>query len=75
MKELKEVHPGAENNQRLGVFPGHHDVVRSHPIGNVVARKRRGRGQALRFAALPGHHVDFGVAVILRSEGELFAIR
>ena len=74
MKSLNDVHARAENDQRLGVFPAHDDVVRPHAVGDIVAAERGGVGQPLRRAAFGRHDVDLGVAVVLRSEGELLAV-
>ena len=62
---------GTKHDEGLRVFPSHHDVVRAHAIGDIVAAERGGGGEALRRAAFTRHHIDFGIAVILRGEREL----
>ena len=71
---IERPHPGTKNNERPLVFPGHDEVVRSHSVGNIVPAQGRAGGEALRHAAIAGHDVNLGVAVILGSEGELLAI-
>ena len=74
-ERIERLHPRTEDHERLRVLPRHDDVVRAHPIRDIVAAEGRGRGEALRHAAFAGHHVDLGVAVVLRREGELRAVR
>ena len=50
-------------------------IIWSHPVGDIVPSERGGGGEALRFAAIAGHDVDLGVAVILGGEGELLPVR
>jgi hypothetical protein len=73
-KRIEGSTPGAKDNFRLSVCPAHHDIVRTHAIGNVVARKSRGGGQAFRLSTFARHNINFCVAVVLRSEGELFSV-
>ena len=49
---IERFHPSAKNDQRLRVLPGHHDIVRPHPIRNIVAPQGSGHGQPLGRAAL-----------------------
>ena len=74
MKSLNDVHARAEDDVLAVVRPAHDDVVRPHAVGDVVAAERRGVGQPLGLAALGGHDVDLGVAVVLAGEGELLAV-
>ena len=72
---VERSHARAEDDERLGVFPCHHNVVRSHAIRNVVAAQCGRSRQALRDAALGWHDVNFSVAVVLRSKSDLSAVR
>ena len=74
MKSLIGLHARAEHDERLGVLPGHDEVVRPHAVADVVAAEGGGGGQALGRAAVGGHGVDLGVAVVLAGEGELRAV-
>ncbi len=75
VKRVVGFHPRAEHDGRLRVLPGQHDVVWAHAIADVVARERGRGGEAFRRPAFRRHNIDFRVAVVLRSEGELRAIR
>ena len=63
-----------DNGLAVGI-PAHHDVVRAHPVAEVVAGVGRRVGQAHRRAAGRGNRVDFRVAVILAREGDRPAVR
>ena len=63
---VERVHARAEEDVLAVVRPAHDDVVRPHAVGDVVAAERGGVGEAFRLAALGGHDVDLGVAVVLR---------
>ena len=60
--------PARAIDHRLIVPPGEHDVVRPHPIRHVVAGECGGVSETPWDAALGGHQVDFGVAVVLAGE-------
>ena len=72
---VEGVHARAEEDVFAVVLPAHDDVVRSHAVGDVVAAERGGVGEAARHAALGGHDVDLGVAVVLAGEGDPLAVR
>src|SRR6516162_7953399 len=72
---VKRSHARTEDDERLGIFPCHHNVVGAHTIGNVVATQCGRSGQALRDTALGWHVVNFSVAVVLRSKSDLSPIR
>ena len=72
---VESTHARAEHDERPGVFPRHHDVVRAHSVRDIVATHCRRRRNPFRHAAVPRHHVNFGVAVVLRRERELFSVR
>ena len=74
MKSLNDVHARAEEDVLAVVRPAHDDVVRPHAVGDFVAAERGGVGEPLRHAALGGHDVDLGVAVVLAGEGDLLAV-
>ncbi len=57
------------------VLPGHDDVVRPHPVRDVVAAEHCGRGQTAWNAAVGGHQVDFGVPVVLACKGDTLPVR
>ena len=65
--------PGSVNDGVV-VTPGHDDVVGPHPVGDIVALERGGVGEAPGFAAVCGHDIDLGVAVVLSGEGKEFSI-
>ena len=71
---IEHVHAGAEGDLRFRVLPGEHDIIRSHPIRNVVTPECRRGCQALRHAAVRRHDIDFGVAIVSRRERELRSI-
>ena len=63
-----------ENNV-LVVFPSHHDVVRAHAVAHVIAAQCRRIGESGRGAAFRiRHYIDFGVSIVLPSEGKVFAV-
>jgi len=55
--------------------PGHHDVVRPHAVGYIVASQRGREAQTLRHTPLGGHQIDLRIAVVLTGEGNRFAVR
>ena len=73
-KIVERFHTRAKHDQRLGIFPGHDEIVRSHPVGDVVSPQRGRGGEPLWSAALSRHDVNLGVAIVLRGERELRAV-
>ncbi len=75
MKELNVVI--RERKTTSGFVFSHAITMLFGPIRSEMSSRaeRGGGGQALRHAAFARHDVDLGVAVVLRSEGELRAIR
>src|SRR5262245_32652295 len=72
---VERSHARAEDDERFGVFPRHHNIVGTHAIGNVVATQCGRSRQSFRDAALRWHYVNFPVAVVLRAESDLIAVR
>ena len=56
------------------VLPGHHDVVGSHPIRDIVAAERGGVRHPARDSAFRRHHIDFRVSIVLSREGNRLAV-
>ena len=56
-------------------FPGHHDIVRTHAVGHIVATEGRSIGESFRYSALRGDTVYLGIAVILARECDGSAVR
>ena len=50
--------------------PGHHDVVGTHAVAQVVAAVCRGIGHAQRLTARRRNGINLGVAVVLAREGD-----
>ncbi len=74
-ERVERVHSRAEDDVPAVRGPGHHDVVGTHAVRDVVAAERGGVGEPLRHAAGGGYNVDLCVAVILTGEGEGLAVR
>ena len=72
---VERFHPRAKDDQRFRVFPRHHDVIRSHSIRNVIAPERGRNRETFGRAAFCRHHINFAVAVVFRSERDLFSVR
>ena len=66
--------PARTVHHRLIVLPGHDNVVRPHPVRNIVPFQGRGIGKPSGLATLGRHHINLGVAVILTGEGQRFAV-
>ena len=74
-KVVERTHPRTEDDRGLGVFPGHDDIVRAHPVAQVVPAQRGGDGEASGNPAFGRHDIDLGVAVVLGGESELPSVR
>src|SRR5262245_66241945 len=72
---VERSHARTENDQRLGVFPCHHDVVWTHAVRNIVAAQSGRSCEEFRDAALGWHRVNLPVAGVLRSKRDLLSIR
>ena len=73
-QEVVERRTARAEDNRLVVARGHHDIVRTHAVGNVVPFERRRVSQPLRHAARGRHQVDLRIAVVLAGEGDPLAI-
>ncbi len=63
---------GKEDDRFAVRGPGDHFIVRAHALGDFA--DVRPPGQLFRLAAGSRHHVDIEIAVVLRREGDPFAI-
>ena len=57
------------------VSPCHHNVVRTHPVRDIVASEGSCVGDPLRHAAFSRHHINLRVAVVLPREREALSVR